>query len=174
MVDQLTLQTIGIGIAAASVVVGVLNSILMSRRAERHRQTDIETRQARLFMQIYDHYNDREFAKMLAESQWLWEWDDDDDGWEKYGPETNIDAYSTWASVFNYFKGVGVLVKRKQIDIGVVNDLMSSFLVPLWKKWEPMIKIHRERYNLPTAWEGAEYLYNECMKYIEEHPELKT
>ncbi len=172
MVDQLSLQTIGIGIAAASVVVGVLNSILMSRRAERHRQTDIETRQARLFMQIYDHYNDREFAKLLAETIFLWEWEDEIDFWEKYGPETNIDAYSSWASVFNFFKGVGVLVKRKQIDISVVYDLMSSFLVPMWKKWEPIILIHRERYNQPTAWDGAEYLCNELMKYIEEHPEL--
>lgn len=161
MVDQLTLQTIGIGIAATSVVVGVMNSIMMSRRAERHRQTDVETRQAQLFMQIYNYYNDREFAKLLAELQFLWEWEDEVDFWEKYGPEKNIDAYSMWASVFNFFKGVGVLVKRKQIDISVVYDLMSSFLVPFWIKFEPMIKIHRERYNRPTAWEGAEYLYNE-------------
>jgi len=53
--------------------------------------------------------------------------------------------------------------------ISVVHDLLSSFLVPLWKKWEPMIMRYRERFNQPTAWEGTEYLYNELMKYNEEH-----
>ncbi len=162
-----TLQTI-------ALIVGIAYYLIIMRNSQRNQKIQVETRQAQLFMQIYDHYNDREFAKQLAEPLFNWEWEDVDDFWDKYGPETNIDAYSMWASVFNYFKGVGVLVKRKQIDISVVYDLMSSFLVPYWKKWEPIIKAHRERYSVPTAWDGAEYLYNELMKYLEEHPELKT
>jgi len=162
-----TLQTI-------ALIVGIAYYLIIMRNSQRNQQIQIETRQAQLFMQIYDHYNDREFAKMVQEPLNVWKWEDVDDGWEKYGPETNIEASSTWISVFNYFKGVGVLVKRNQMDISVVHDLLSSFLVPIWEKWEPMIMRYRELYNQPTAWEGAEYLYKELIRYIEEHPELKT
>ncbi len=162
-----TLQTI-------ALIVGIAYYLIIMRNSQRNQKIQVETRQAQLFMQIYDHYNDREFAKQLAETLFNWEWEGVDDFYDKYGPETNIDAYSMWASLFNYFKGIGVLVKRKQMDISVVYDLMSSFLIPYWTRWEPIIKVHRERYSVPTAWDGVEYLYNELMKYIEEHPELKT
>jgi hypothetical protein len=32
----------------------------------------------------------------------------------------------------------------------------------------------RRELNLPRWYSETEYLYNELMKYIEEHPELKT
>ena len=66
MIDQLTLQTIGIVIAAISVVIGVVNSILVSRRDERrqnlllkNQELSLETRRIGLYM---------EFTKIIQQS----------------------------------------------------------------------------------------------------------
>jgi sensor domain CHASE-containing protein len=66
MVDQLALQTISIVIAATSVVIGVINSILVSRRDERrqnlllkNQELSLETRQIGLYM---------DFTKVIQQS----------------------------------------------------------------------------------------------------------
>ena len=46
MIDVLTIQMISVVVAAISVVIGVINFILMSRRAAKTAQTTLETRQA--------------------------------------------------------------------------------------------------------------------------------
>lgn len=48
MVDQLTIQTIGVGIAVVSVVIGVVNSILMSRREDRRRELSLRNQEITL------------------------------------------------------------------------------------------------------------------------------
>lgn len=86
-------------------------------------------------------------------------------GWvKKYGPQANIEAYSLWASVGNFFKGVGVLVNEKLIDTKLVEKLMSALFLRYWEKCEPIVKEFRKDYNFPKAWETAEYLANELKK----------
>lgn len=46
------IQTISIVIAAVGVFIAAMNSVYSSREAWQQRQTEIETRQAELFMQI--------------------------------------------------------------------------------------------------------------------------
>jgi len=165
MVDY---QTIGVLIAAASVVIGVINSILVSRGEEKqqelmlkNQEITLETRQAELFMGLYNIYNDVEFVRYFTEITRNWEWKDYEDWQKKYGLKTNIEAYSSWASVGNYFKGVGVLVQKKLIDISLVDELMSSLIFDYWEKSEHVIKEYRKQYRNPKAWEWVEYLYNE-------------
>lgn len=75
----------------------------------------------------------------------------------------------------NFYEGIGVLVKRKLIDVNLVDDLMSGFILRSWEKIEPIIKEFRERENWPQAWEWIEYLYHQIKPIVEEqHPELKT
>jgi len=93
-----------------------------------------------------------------------WKWKDFRDFWKKYGPETNIEAFTKWDSMGTYYKGVGVLVKRKLIDLDMVEELMGISIVLQWEKSEPIIKGLRERLNLPQFAEWYEYLYNEMQK----------
>jgi len=81
MVDQMTLQTISVVIAAASVVIGVINSIYSSRIAEKQRQTQIDSRQAQLFMQIYNQFTMEKYKQLIEVNSW--EWKDYDDFTEK-------------------------------------------------------------------------------------------
>ena len=121
MVDQLTLQTIGIGIAATSVVIGVINSIMVSRRDERrqnlllkNQELSLETRQVGLYM---------EFTKIVQQilSDYLdffnQEWDSVEDYMRKYGPSSNPEAYLKFLKIADIFQASGVLVEGGVVDI---------------------------------------------------------
>jgi len=56
---------------------------------------------------------------------------------------------------------VWVLLKRKQIDLDVVNDTMRLSTFRLWEGIEPIVKEFRERWDFPEFGLGVEYLYNE-------------
>lgn len=144
-------------LAATGVTVGIIIAVLELRNL-------VKARQAELFMNLYDQYNDPVFARNWAVLFYQLDWKDFDDWRKKYGPETNVEVYSLMAALGNYFKGVGVLVNKKLIDISLVEDLMSELLFSYWEKYEPVIKGFREHYKFPTAWKWVEYLYNELKK----------
>ena len=160
---MLDIPSISAVVAAAGVMVGVAFAYLEVRNLAKQRETDVETRQAELFMQIYDHYYREDFLIDENEILFHWEWKDFEDFWRKYGPETNPKAFSKWDSVGTYFRGVGVLVKRKLIDPGLVDELMGTSIILHWEKSGPIMKEFRERY-WPHAYEWFEYLYNEMKK----------
>ena len=137
-----------------------------------NQKMQLETRQAQLFMQVYNRWSDRELTRMQMEFQ-TWEWDDYDDWVEKY--ESNLDAKSLRATIGMFYEGVGVLIKRGLIDAALVDDLMSTPILSYWRKFEPVIKEARERSGYPQRAEYQEYLYNQILAIAEkQHPELKT
>ena len=163
MIDVLAIQMISVVVAAISVVIGVINSILMSRRAAKTAQTTLETRQAQFFMQIFDHFNEPEFYNKLADFL-TWNWKDYDDFIKKYGPETNPKAWYSSGSIASFFEGIGVLVYQNLIDVDLVGELMSRHVIRFWEKMKPISKEMRRRFNLPKIDEKTEYLYNEMLK----------
>jgi hypothetical protein len=78
-------------------------------------------------------------------------------------------------------ESIGVLVEEGLVDIRLVESLMRRVVIEYWEKIGQMLdeRAHlwsqerAEREQLLLVWK-AEYLYHELMKYIEEHPELKT
>lgn len=160
---MLDIPSISVVVAATSVVIGVINSIISSRKADSQRETEVMTRQAQLFMQVFDHYYREDFLEDENEILFEWKWKDFDDFWKKYGPETNSEAFNKWDSMGTYFRGIGVLVKRKLIDLNLVNELMGTSIILHWEKSGPVMKQFRDRY-WPHAYEWFEYLYNEMKK----------
>jgi hypothetical protein len=163
LVDIMLLQTVSIGIASASIVIAVVYYILQIQHQRRMREIEIETRQAQLFMDVFNHFITKEMMRDENEVLFQWKWEDFKDFWEKYGPETNNEAFSKWDSVETYIKGVGVLVKRKLIDPDLVKDLMGTGIILHWEKFGSVIKEIRRRY-WPHAYEWYEDLYNEMKK----------
>ena len=143
-------------VAAAGVLVGVVLTLLELRNI-------VRTRHGELFLDLYDHYNDPEFVKCYSDVLFNWTWKDYEDWRGKYGPQ-NMEAYSLWAAVGNYFKGVGILVDEKLIDVRLVEKLMGEPFLKYWEKCEPVIKEFRKDYEFPKAWETAEHLYREMKK----------
>ena len=54
--------TIGILTAYISVIMGVVSQILSSRRTEKTEQLALETRQAQLFMNVYNRWTTKEMT----------------------------------------------------------------------------------------------------------------
>jgi len=149
-----------------------LQSQELSRKAQ---EQALETRQAQLFMGLYDRWSDPETIKHYDEI-FRWEWTDYDDFEERYGSEVNPEQYISFSFLARFFEGVGVLVKRKLTDPALVDDLMSGNVLDFWEKFgEPMIKIRQVRDNYPQYYEHVEYLYSVIKPIVEsQHPELAT
>ena len=156
MVD---IQTTGIMIAAASVVVTAIIMTWQNIEARRMRK-------AQLFMPIYSRFYDQDFLKPFHDILHNWEWKDLEDYGKKYG-YTNLDAASQFSSVINYFRCVGSLVQRNQIEPELVSDLMQLQVIRLWEKIEPLVNDWKTSIPDLQVFDAYEYLYHE-MKRMEQ------
>jgi len=66
--------------------------------------------------------------------------------------------------VSKFFDGVGVLLRRKLVDIGLVDELFHTEATLLWEKVKPLAEGRRKELNQPTVYQCFEYLYNEMKK----------
>jgi hypothetical protein len=141
-VEYLPLVLTGIGLTAS-----ILYYAMVLRNQNR-------TRQAQLFMQVYNQFT------MEKYKQWhevrRWEWDDFDDFMEKW------------------LEGLGVLVKSELVPIHLVALFITGLITEYWKKFGPLTLEYRTRYESPRGGSETEYLYNTLMAYVEEHPELRA
>ncbi len=171
MVDA---QTLSIVFAGLSIGIAAIYYTLTLRNTQRAQQLQLETRQVQLFSQLFSMLNDVEYVRRWADFTYLWEYDDYDDWWIKYGPEGNLDAFAYFITNSIQKEGIGVMVKRGLLDVGLISELISGMIMKDWEKLEPIIREYRVRESYPHFQEYHEYLYNEIKKYREEHPELKT
>ena len=156
MVD---IQTTGILIAAASVVVTAIIMTWQNIEARRMRK-------AQLFMPIYSRFYDQDFLKPFHDILHNWELKDVEDWSKKYGYKANLDAAGQFSSVINYFRCVGSLVQRNQIEPELVSDLMQRQVIRFWEKIEPLVNEWRILNPGMIGFQPFEYLYHE-MKRME-------
>ena len=159
MVGLTEIQTAYYMVAATGVLIAAVYYVLNMR-------VTLQTRQAQLFMPIYSTYHSDEYMKAYSEIM-RWKWENYDDYINKYGPESNPEAYIMYRKVFGFFEGVGVLVRRRLIDPSLVDDLMSGAIVQYWERFESILLERRRRLNWPQVGEQIEYLYNEVKPIAE-------
>jgi len=157
LVDVQIFQTISIVMAATSMVVAATYYILKIR-------IDIKTRQAQLFIQLYNRLNDKEFCNSYGMVLWRFEWKDFDDWQRKYHPQEDLETWTSWVSVARFFSGIGTMAKRKLIDVGMVDNIMGGPVIWTWEKMEPIVKESKVSLKRPQLWDDFEYLYNEIKK----------
>jgi hypothetical protein len=145
-------QTVSIGVASASIVIAVLYYIVQIRHQTRTRDTELVTK-------LYSTFSRREFQRELHE---LIEFGQSgaslSDFLEKYG------SIATETSLF--FEELGVLLNRKLIDISLVDDLFTGFIIRFWEAVKPIVEEGRKKLNYPEYGEWMEYLYNEMKKRL--------
>ena len=156
-------QTITVVIAGISVIIGVMNSILSSRRAEKNDQQMLETRQAQLYTQIYNRWNSRDLVNAYGQIRYRYQWEPRAEDWyQKYGIDVNPQAYADFAILGTFFEGLGILVKKRLVDVTLVEDLLSQRIIWYWEQvLKPLVGGIRQITNDPTQWDHIEYLYNE-------------
>jgi hypothetical protein len=145
MVD---VQTVSIAIASAGVFAAAIYYIFQIRHQTRIRQTD-------LIMKLYSRYGSEGFQKSFDK---LRQRDlKDPDYVKKYG-------LAEWIAVGTFFESVGILLRRKLVDIDLVDDLFTAPLKMAWDLMRDSVMEARKEFNQPTIFEWFEYLYNEMKK----------
>ena len=154
MVDT---QTILQFIPAVSLSIAAIYYMLILRNQNR-------TRQAQLFMQLFQHNMTKEWMKDWWELMQM-QWDDIEDFYEKYDSSVNIDNFAKRFRAWFFLDGVGLLLKKGLVDREMVYYLMGGYLGNwLWEKFGDVIKYQRELNNIPELCVWFEYLAIELMK----------
>jgi hypothetical protein len=199
MVEQVTFQVLFQFLQTVGILVGVFYYIMTIRTNQRNQEISlrnqeltlqsqeltrkaqeqaVETRQAQLFMNIYNQsFTNREWLNAynkVMTTHW--------DSYEEYlkiadfrNPDSSDKEYLEAQSyVSSFYEGLGVFVKEGLVGIRLVALTMTFMTRSLWEKLAPVVYESRKRWDYPRMLSEFEYLYDELMKYVEEHPELMT
>jgi hypothetical protein len=166
MAEPVSLQTLLTYLTLISVPVGVLYHIMTLRNTRKNQELQLETRQAQLFMQIYQEMSSPEHY-IRANELLTMEWEDFDDYYRKYGSENNPEAYALRCSMWYRLNGVGLLVKADLLDVDRVYDLIGGTILSQWAKWRDIIIWIREEWSIPGYLEGFEFIADEMVKESE-------
>jgi hypothetical protein len=177
---MVSVETISIAFTGLSVSLAAFYYISTLRNAQRTRELALkaqeqalETRQAQMFLTVYNRMLDENFMRTINDVLFNWEWRDLDDFTGKFGPDT--DHYPKFNIVMMFYEGIGILVNKGLIKASLIDDFMSAGTLILWKKYSQIIYELRKYYDAPQTFEWVEYLYNQIKPIVEEqHPELKT
>ena len=160
MVDILLLQTVSILVTSAGLLIAALYYVLQIRHQTKIRQTD-------LVMRLYSTYDSMEFLEAYRKFYFT-EFKDYDDMLKKLEGKREIAM-----KVFRFYEQVGVLLRRKLIDVELIDDLFGSNTIITWEKTKGSILGEmRDKVHL-RAYENFEYLYN-VMKKREQQLTSKT
>jgi hypothetical protein len=172
MIDPVSLQMVRDVVTIFGVIAGFGYYVLTVRNNQRNQRLQLETRQAQLFMQIYNvSHNDPSYLEAQRRCFEL-----EINSYEEYLKiQENEDDRKALARVGMFYEGLGVLVKEGYVSIRLVALLMTGTTRMLWERlYKSWVEEGREKMNYRRFRSEAEYLYDELMEYVEEHPELKT
>ena len=162
-------------LAVTISILGLASSItyyaIILNNANKTQKLQLETRQTQLFMNIYNTASSKQYQKDRERMFYIWEYNDVDDFFQKYGVETNPDEHAVFDMFVHHYEGIAVLVKRGLIDSALVYDLMYDSIVGFWNKFEPVLLWLREQYG-PKTWEDLEFLKEEMLRLKEEEKRL--
>jgi len=171
-----TLQTAGILVGIFYYVMTLRNQRKNQEISLRNQEQALETRQAQLFMNIYNQsLTNPDFDNVvhrIIHLKWK-DWDEYQALFDYTNPETR-DNHLAMSTMMSFYIGVGVIVRENLVDIRLISQLMSTRVKGFWEKVEPIVEEAREHWYSPRYGEEIEYLYNELMKYAEENPEFVT
>ncbi len=166
-------------VAIFGVIAGFSYYVLTVRNSQRTQRQQLETRQAQLFMQLYQDLLSENNMRSLLDLMNM-EWEDFDDFERKLGSDNNPDSFVKRTSIWFRMNGIGLLLRDGLIDSEKVFDLLGTWIIWLWMKWESIIKELRVRYHQPEIYTEFEYLADEMRRIrlrrgiTEELPETFT
>jgi hypothetical protein len=164
----------GLSIAASIVYyASVLRNANRTRELQLHAQEQaLETRQAQMFLQIYNQTaHDPSFIEAINIVNAL-----EIQTFEEFRKaQEDEDVRRSLSRVSMHYEGLGVMVKEGYVSIRLVALTMTGMTRQWWERvYKSWIEEGRVKGNYKRWLSEAEFLYNELMKYIEEHPELAT
>ena len=155
MVD---VQTVSIAIASAGVFAAAIYYILQLRHQSKVRQTD-------LLLRLCSTFGSEEFQKAITKVFNDMDFKDYNDYVKKYSSPTGFSEKPesiALGTVNVLFEEIGVLLHRKLIDRGLVDDLFGHIAIIVWEKIKLIVEGWRKM--TPRTLQQFEYLYNEMKK----------
>jgi len=150
MIDISTLQTISIAIASAGVFAAAIYYIIQIKHQTKLRQTD-------LIIRLYSFTGSKDFLEALGKVKDR-EIGSVDDYKERYGSLVEINQ------LLQVFAELGMLLKRKLIDIDLIDDLIGQRTVlAAYEKLDPLNEAYRKEQGIES--DSFDYLYNEMKRY---------
>lgn len=132
------------------MLVGVVVAVLQLRDLVRARQTD-------LVLRLYSTYDSLEFLEAWHEI-FFTEFKDYDDFVEKFDGKRYAASF-----VLMFYEEVGVLLRGKPRDIGLIHDLLGEHIRITWEKVKNVMEEAGKRYDM-RVYPHFEYLYNGMKK----------
>jgi len=184
LVDLAEIQAAYYMVAATGVLIAAVFYILNLRISQRNQelmlkaqeqsaraqQQTLETRQAQMFMNIYQQTTSKDFTS--AYNKFI------SSQWENYSESRELFQKKEFADDFYilgmYFEGLGVLVKEGYLPIRLVALLLTGMTRSFWEKLKPIVDEARVDMGYVRWFSEAEYLYDELLRYLDKHPELWT
>jgi hypothetical protein len=156
MVD---VQTVSIAVASASVTLAAIFYMWQIRHQTRIRNTD-------LIVRINPWFNIS--PKELLENANILlalDYKDYDDFVQKYGSlYSGKPVANSIRLLLNWGDGIGMLLKRKLVDIDIVVDSYGGIAQVFYEKVKPLVEGYRKDTRNPHHYEQLEYFYNEVKK----------
>ena len=171
---EITYQIVLSTLQTAGLLVGIFYYIMTLRNQQKSQKATLDTRQVQLHIKLYETMLSAKALENGWDMLFNWEFNNFDEFWEKYGVDTNREAFFQWVALGNYYENVGILISEGLIDVQRVEDMMSFDVIRFWERFEQVIIGVRETLQWPSFNEWVEYLYNQLGPiYYQEHPELK-
>jgi hypothetical protein len=158
MVDLALLQSV-------SYIAGALGVCVAAAYYVMNLRATIQTREAQLFMQIFDRFKEQDFWHGITKMRE----NELSDFAEKTKIKLTMDEYNELNSICAYFEGIGVMLKRGYIKEDMINDFMPITILNYTDNIRPFLKWRIERGGSPYRWKNLQYLYNIVKETNEAH-----
>ena len=174
------IQTATIVITGIGVLIAAVSQIYTNRQANQQRAIELknqeltlhaqhqalETRQAELFMQLYNRWSSPELVNAYIVSRYQIQDDElkqliDHFLTAPLRDERSIEIFKHQQVMNLFFEGLGMLVKKQLIDINIVEDLLKQRFIWFFERMTPFIIQTRQGLRDPTMFSNMEYLYHE-------------
>jgi len=153
-------------VAATGVLVAAGYYVLNMRATQRNMKTTLDTRQAQLYMAIYQDLTSTEtidkFIKILN-----MQFKDFDEYEKKYGSDINPEFFTVRYSYVQKMNSLGWLVKQGLIDATWIYELYGWNIIWLYKKLDAVMEETERRYGVQAS-EWFRYLYGEMKRISDE------
>jgi hypothetical protein len=163
MVDISLLQSVSYMAGALGVCVAAIYYVLNMR-------TTLQTRQAQLFMQLFDRWTSSEFALNYGKARYeiCPKLNNSPEElstfiYQNTNESFNPEVFLTFHQLTLFFEGVGVLVQKDLINIDLVERLFSDRVIWFWGMMKPRILFSREHQG-PKLYSNFEWLYDEMVR----------
>jgi hypothetical protein len=149
-----TLQTIALIVGIAYYLFIMRNSQRNQELTRKAQEQATETRQAQLFMKLYNRWSDPEFARYYGTAKYKYTEDILEilqKSVDPYDPE----VHTPFHSLGQFFEGMGMLVKKGLVNIDFVDELLSYRIIWWWERMKPMYERERILMNKPELYSNA-------------------